>query len=76
MKVDMNDMIPIHLLHEIQIDCFITTGFHVYKDTWQPFIGEKVPAFMEPQNPVDQYAVCVKKVGHIIGQIEKGWSGS
>ena len=42
--------------------------YHVYKTLWNPLIGEFLSCEREPDNPLDKYAVCVKKekiVGHL-----------
>ena len=36
-------------------------GYHVYKTLCNPLIGEFLSFEREPDNPVDKYAVCVKK---------------
>ena len=43
-------------------------GYHVYKTLWNPLIGEFLSCEREPDNPMDKYAVCVKKENKI-GQI-------
>ena len=46
-------------------------GHHVYKQTWTPFIGEKLDAGMQPSNIKDKYAVAIfergrnKVIGHL-----------
>ena len=42
---------------------------------WSPIIGENLEVVTEPENPVDKYAVCVKKDGKIVGHLKKGNSG-
>ena len=37
-------------------------GYHVYKTLWNPLIGEFLSCEREPDNSVDKYAVCVKKI--------------
>ena len=34
-------------------------GFHVYRNNWEPVIGEVLKTCMDPQNDVDKYAVAV-----------------
>ena len=72
--VDVNDEILITVLREVEFNCHVT-GYHVYKTDWHPFIGEILPAEMEPTNIADKYAVCVKKDGNVVGHLEKGRSG-
>ena len=46
-------------------------GHHVYKQTWTPFVGEKLDAGMQPSNIKDKYAVTIfqggrnKVIGHL-----------
>ena len=48
-------------------------GFHIYKDTWSPLIGEQLKCTRETNNPLDRYAVVVvnitpvstETVGHV-----------
>ena len=42
-------------------------GYHVYKKLCNPLIGEFLWCEWEPDNPVDKYAVCVKKENKIVG---------
>ena len=37
-------------------------GHHVYKSTWQPFIGEQLQIEREAGNPSDRFAVAVIRV--------------
>ena len=41
-------------------------GYHVYKTICNPLIGEFLSCEREPDNPVDKYAVCVKKENKIV----------
>ena len=36
-------------------------GYHVFKSVWTPTLQEQVHGEIEPHNPVDKYAVAVKK---------------
>ena len=36
-------------------------GYHTYKDIWTPEVGESPIAQIEPNNPVDKQAVCIRK---------------
>ena len=52
------------------------TGFYVYRNKWEPVIGEILNTCMEPQNEVDKYAVAVlDKEKSVIGHLPKGKSG-
>ena len=55
-------------------------GFHVYKDSWNPYIGQQLQTERELDNPDDTFAVAVvevkhdgarKKVGHIIRSLSR-----
>ena len=50
-------------------------GYHVYKTLWNPLIGEFLLREREPDNPIDKYAVCVKKENKIVGHLPLGKSG-
>ena len=48
-------------------------GFHVYRNNWEPVIGEVLKTCMEPQNEVDKYAVAVvDNKNNVIGHLPKG----
>ena len=44
-------------------------GYHVYKTLWNPLIREFLSCEREPDNPMDKYAVCVKKENKIVGHL-------
>ena len=54
-------------------------GHHIYKEIWEPTIGEKVKCIREWNNIVDRYAVAVAKentrlqtvLGHLPRKISK-----
>ena len=51
-------------------------GYHVYGDTWNPYVGEQLTTERETGNPEDKYAVAVRKdgtatVGHMPREISK-----
>jgi hypothetical protein len=50
-------------------------GFHVYKDVWNPVVGEIWNAEREKNNPADKYAVSVMKDGNIVGHVPRKNSG-
>ena len=53
---------PVHrrLRRQVQTrkDCCIR-GYHVYKEIWEPAIGEQLSCKREDSNTKDQYAVAV-----------------
>ena len=50
-------------------------GYHMYKTLWNPLIGEFLSCEREPDNPMDKYAVCVKKENKKVGHLPLGKSG-
>ena len=50
-------------------------GHHLYKDTWTTEIGESLDAQIEPNSPVDKYAMCIRKSGKVVGHLKKGETG-
>ena len=50
-------------------------GYHVYKTLWNPLIGEFILCERVPDNPMDKYAVCVKKEDKIVAHLPLGKSG-
>ena len=42
-------------------------GYHVYKEIWNPTVGEKMPCVFERNNPHDRYAIAVTK--HLPGRL-------
>ena len=49
--------------------------YHVYKTLWNPLIGEFLSREREPDDPMDKYAVSVKKENKIVGHLPLGKSG-
>ena len=49
-------------------------GYHVYKTLWNPLIGEFLWCDREPDDPMDKYALCVKKENKIKGHLPLGKS--
>ena len=49
---------------------------HVYKQTWTPFVGEKLDAAMQPSNIKGKYAVAIFQGGRnmVIGHLPLGKS--
>ena len=50
-------------------------GYHVYKSVWTPTLQEQVYGEIEPHNPVDKYAVAVKKDEKVVGHLPLGENG-
>ena len=58
---------PLRFTKEIE---YVVRGYHVYKDKWEPLVGETLDCEKEISNPHDLYSVAVvhrKKgvVGHL-----------
>ena len=67
--------IPIVLLTSLDMESNVM-GYHAYRQTWKPYIKEKLNAVMEPENISDKYAVAVtRSEGGIVGHLPKGKSG-
>ena len=46
-------------------------GYHVYKDVWNPSVGETVNCEREGRNPEYPYAVALRKDGIIVGHVPR-----
>ena len=66
--------IPIVVVTSIDIVSNIK-GYHVYKSVWTPTLQEQVYGEIQPHNPVDKYAVAVKKDEKVIGYLPLGENG-
>ena len=53
-----------------EIESFIR-GYHEYKDTWQPIVGEVLVLKREPTNDKDSLAVCIEKHGQVVGHVPR-----
>ena len=49
----------------------VIRGYHVYKDVWEPEIGEEFECQIEETNGYDKNAVAVVKNANIIGHIPR-----
>ena len=50
-------------------------GYQVYKSVWAPTLQEQVYKEIEPHNPVNKYAVAVKKDEKVVGHLPLGENG-
>ena len=50
-------------------------GYHVYKSVWTPTLPEQADGEIESHNPVDKYAVAVKKDDKVVGHLPLGENG-
>ena len=73
-KICFQEEIPIILITSVELGTYIK-GHHVYKEIWNPKLGEELNARIEANNLVDKFALCVEKDGNIVGYLKKGVSG-
>ena len=66
-----DDTIRIVLLFNFETPSYIQ-GYHEYQKIWTPFLQEELCGEMEPANPVDKYAVAVKKNNVVVGHLPLG----
>ena len=68
--------IPLILEKCFSMDAFVM-GHHVYKETWNPSVGEELDTAMQPNNVKEKYAVAVHQKGKqvVIGHLPFGHSG-
>ena len=73
-EINKDDMIRIVLLVDFETPSYIK-GHHEYQKIWTPFLQEELCGEMEPANPVDKYAVAVKKNNVVVGHLPLRCSG-
>ena len=73
-EINEDDTICIVLLVNFETPSYIK-GYHEYQKIWTPFLQEELCGEMEPVNPVDKYAVAVKKNNVTVGHLPLGCSG-
>ena len=66
--------VPVIILKEFEMDTYVE-GHHVYKDTWNPEIGESLDAQIKPNKSVDKYTAFIRKSGKIAGHLKKEATG-
>ena len=44
-------------------------NFHIYRDVWTPATGEVLSCEREDGNPMDPYAVAIKRGNEVIGHM-------
>ena len=70
----IQDELPITLITSMDLETFIK-GHHIYKNIWTPQLDQLLEVSTEPSNPVDKFAVAVKKNQNILGHLKKGKTG-
>ena len=68
----LQDELPIVLITALDLETFIK-GHHVYEDISAPKQSEQLDVLMEPDNRMDELAVCVKINEKIAGHLKKVW---
>ena len=67
-EVNEDDTIRIVLLVNFETPSYIK-GYHEYQNIWTPFLQGELCGEMEPVNPVEKYAVAVKKNNVVVGRV-------
>ena len=49
-------------------------GFHVYKNVWEPTIGEVLSCEKDNGNSHDMFAVAIKNSSEVVGHVPRFWS--
>ena len=57
----------------MELNCVIR-GHHIYKEIWNPFIGEELQCKMEHGNIHDIYAVAVTREDIVVGHLPRNIS--
>ena len=69
--ISIQDELPITLITSMDLETFIK-GYHIYKNIWTPQLDELLEVSTESDNPVDKFAVAVKKNQNIVRHLKKG----
>ena len=48
---------------------------HICKGIWVPEIGESLDLQIEPNNPVNKHAACMRKTEKVVGHLKNGAAG-
>ena len=73
-EVKLEDILSCEEITIVRLKSYATNafamGYHVYKKSWTPSIGDELQGFMEPTNKLDKYGVAVKgKDRDVIGHL-------
>ena len=52
----------------------VIRGHNIYKQVWNPRIGEVLGLAREPENSHDRHAVCLNKSDAVVGHVPRQWS--
>ena len=73
-ETNEDDTIRVELLANFETPLYIKR-YHQYQKIWTTFLQEELCGKMEPANPLDKYAVAVKKNNVVVGHLPLGCSG-
>ena len=73
-EINEDDTIRTVFLVNFETPSYIK-GYHEYQNLWTPFLQEELCGEMKPANPVDKYAVAIKKNNVVVGHLRLGCSG-
>ena len=69
--IKKRNMLPIIITSATHVRSFVK-GCHVQKNLWKPGVQERLMTKIEPNNPLEKYAVSTKKYDLIIGNLPFG----
>ena len=46
-------------------------GYHIYKDSWDPSIGEELPCQRKAENYTNLFAIVIMKDDNIVGRVPR-----
>ena len=69
-KIFNHKEVPVIVLTEFEIDTYVKDN-EVYKDILSSEISENVDTKIEPNNPVDKYAACIRISGKVVRHLKK-----
>ena len=55
-------------LQVLEIPSYVR-GYHAYKESWTPVLGEMLLLRRDPANPIDKHAVAIFKDGAVVGHV-------
>ena len=67
-ETKLEDDIEIIVVTDIEVPPLVKR-YLVYRNLWTPILKEELYGEMEPSNPVDKYAVVVKKGELVVGHL-------
>ena len=74
MNFSFQGELTVLIVHQLEVSSFLT-GYHVFRNSQIPFVGEVLSCRIEPSNIVDKYAVAVSNKDEVVGHLKKVTSG-